>query len=380
MLNFNRRFCVTVKELKFLRVFWVVALLIFAQYCLADLPRAAQIDRYKNMVTNAIKRKDCVSILDNIRKLEQLTQDLPESMVFAEAECFLQAGNGESAMKVLEVYIATLGKDGEYYQRALDAYTKAENLTAMRRNKSGPSGGNEGKEVRRVEDVLDEISAEMVEVPAGCFQMGASPSDIEKNIDEAQHKVCLTQTFLIGKYEISQSQWEAVMRQNPSSMSKCGPNCPVERVNWRDVNRFIEKLNDATGLKYRLPTEAEWEYTCRGGGKAEKYCGGDYIAELAWYDSNSKRRTHTRGQKQANALGVFDMSGNVSEHVADRYDENYYLHSVENDPQGPEQGFARVIRGGSWRDSAKFSRAANRRRAKPGRRGDFLGFRLARNR
>lgn len=370
-----------VKELDFLRIFWVVALLIFAQDCLAELPRAAQIDRYKNIVTNAIKRKDCVGILDNIQKLERLTQELPEAMVFAEAECLLQAGNGASAMKVLEGYIATVGKDGEYYQRALNAYTKAENMAAMRRSQASPGGlgGNEGKEIRRVEDVLNEISAEMVEVPAGCFQMGAPPSDLEKNIDEAQHKVCLTQSFLIGKYEVSQSQWEAVMRQNPSSMSKCGPDCPVERVSWRDVNRFIEELNDVTGLKYRLPTEAEWEYACRGSGKAQKYCGGDYVADLAWYDSNSKRRTHTRGQKQANALGIFDMSGNVSEHVADRYDENYYLRSQENDPQGPEQGFARVIRGGSWRDPAKFSRATNRRRAKPGRRGNFLGFRLARS-
>lgn len=356
-------------------------MLVFAESSLAELPKAAQIDRYKNIVVDAMKRKDCATIVQNIDRLEKLTDQLPQSMVYANAECLLQVGDYSGAMVALEEYIATVGKDGEYYERALKSYTRAENMNNMQRGKpsisTGP-GGNEGKEIRRVDDVLAEIDLDMVEVPAGCFEMGSPPSDFEQNIDETQHKVCLTKAFLIGKYELSQAQWETIMRRNPSAMGKCGPNCPVEQVSWRDVQRFIEKLNDVTGLEYRLPTEAEWEYACRGGGKAQKYCGGNYLAELGWYDSNSGRRTHVRGQKQANALGIYDMSGNVSEHVSDRYMEDYYKNSVVDNPPGPEQGFARVTRGGSWSSEATLSRSASRRRVKPGRRGNFLGFRLAR--
>ena len=366
-----------------LRIILAATLVAFVESSLAELPKSAQIDRYKNIVVDAMKRKDCATIVQNINRLEKLTESLPQSMIYAKAECLLQVGDAKGAMVALEEYISAVGQDGEYYERALKTYTRAENLHDMQRSKtnlSTGSDGNEGKEIRRVDDVLAEIDTEMVEVSAGCFQMGSPPTDLEQNIDETQHKVCLTKAFLIGKYELSQAQWESVMRRNPSAMVNCGPNCPVEQVSWRDVQRFIEKLNDATGLDYRLPTEAEWEYACRGGGKIQKYCGGNYLAELGWYDSNSGRRTHVRGQKQANALGIYDMSGNVSEHVSDRYAEDYYKNSVVDNPQGPEQGFARVSRGGSWRNEAILSRSASRRRVKPGRRGNFLGFRLARTR
>ena len=358
-----------------------MGMLLFAGSVLAELPKAAQIDRYRTIVLNAIKKKDCGRLLQNIGKLEQLTERLPESMIYAKAKCLLQAGESTKAMEALEDYIATVGNDGKYYQQALRAYTKAEDMRMSQRQKGGAkayAGGVELKEGRWVEDVLAKLEEEMVRVQQGCFDMGSSPSDTEQGIDETQHKVCLTKPFLIAKYEVTQAQWEAVMTNNPSAMQSCGPDCPVERVSWRDVQRFIEKVHEQTGRDYRLPTEAEWEYACRSGGRSQKYCGGDYADELGWYKGNSDRKTHPVGQKQANGLGIFDMSGNVSEYVADRYAEDYYQNSLADDPKGPEIGFSRINRGGSWRYDATESRASKRHQNKPGRRGDFIGFRLAR--
>jgi len=354
---------------------------LFAGSALAELPKAAQIDRYKTIVLNAIKKKDCSRLLHNIGKLEQLTERLPESMIYAKAKCLLQAGESEKAIEALEDYIARVGSDGKYYQQALQDYTRAEDMRASQRQKGEAKAYNGGvvelKEGRWAEDVLTKLEEEMVRVQPGCFEMGSSPSDPERGIDETQHKVCLNKPFLIAKYEVTQAQWDAVMPSNPSAMQGCGLDCPVERVSWRDVQRFIKKLHVQTGRNYRLPTEAEWEYACRSGGKSEKYCGGDFPDELGWNKGNSDHKTHTVGQKQANGLGIFDMSGNVSEYVEDRYAEDYYQNGPTDDPKGPEVGFSRVNRGGSWRYDATDSRASKRHQNKPGRRGDFLGFRLA---
>ena len=364
-----------------MRFLLVTLVFVFVRPVCAELPKAAQIDRYKTIVLNAIKKKDCRTMLKNIDKLEQLSERLPDSMLYAKAKCLLRAGESTKALAALEDYITKVGSDGEYYQQALLAYTKAEEMAKSQHKKSGiaaASGGAEAKEGQWIDDVLAAIEEKMVTVEQGCYQMGSSPSDPDRGIDEMQHKVCLSQPFLIGRYEVTQTEWAAVTRRNPSSMQDCGPDCPVERVSWRDVQQFLEKLNAQTGRNYRLPTEAEWEYACRSGGKVQKFCGGDYLDELGWYKGNSGRKTHPVGQKQPNGLGIYDMSGNVSEFVGDRYAEDYYLHSQMNDPTGPESGFSRVDRGGSWRYDATDSRASKRHRIKPGRRGDFIGFRLAR--
>jgi formylglycine-generating enzyme required for sulfatase activity len=214
-------------------------------------------------------------------------------------------------------------------------------------------------------------SMQFVSVQPGCFQMGSNDYSWSKPV----HKVCLN-AYKIGKYEVTQAQWKKVMGNNPSKFK--GSNKPVEQVSWDDVHDFIRQLNQQTGQSYRLPTEAEWEYACRSGGRDQTYCGGNNVGSVAWYDDNSGDKTHPVGQKQANGLGLYDMSGNVLEWVQDGYDGDYYDNSPTNNPKGPDSGSFRVGRGGSWRGDASNLRSANRGGVSPVDRGDGLGFRLAR--
>ena len=151
----------------------------------------------------------------------------------------------------------------------------------------------------------------------------------------------------------------------------------MENVSCDDCQAFIKKLNRKSGKNYRLPTEAEWEYACRSGGRDEKYSGGSDIDRVAWYYGNSGGSTHAVGGKVANGLGLYDMSGNVWEWCSDWYDENYYGNSPTQNPQGPESGSSRVYRGGSWNNRPAFVRSAHRLRFGTALRIDDLGFRLA---
>jgi formylglycine-generating enzyme required for sulfatase activity len=168
------------------------------------------------------------------------------------------------------------------------------------------------------------------------------------------------------------------MGKNPSHF--IGSNRPVEKVSWNDIQEFIRKLNQQTGLNYRLPTEAEWEYGCHSGGETQKYCGSDNINNVAWYFLNSEGETHPVGKKQPNKLGLYDMSGNVWEIVHDWYDANYYNTSTPINPKGPENGSVKIFRGGSWYNSARFGRSSFRNYDFSGSRLSILGFRLARTR
>jgi sulfatase modifying factor 1 len=216
---------------------------------------------------------------------------------------------------------------------------------------------------------------EMIFVKGGCYQMGDTVGGGHSD-EKPVHEVCVSD-FYMGKYEVTQRQWQNIMGGNPSHFSSCGDNCPVEKVSWDDVQNFIGKLNSRTGKRYRLPTEAEWEYAARSGGKSEKYSGGNDVDAVAWYGSNSGSRTHPVGQKQPNGLGLHDMSGNVWEWCQDWYGSSYYNQSPRDNPVGPSSGSARVVRGGSWYSVAASTRAALRRRSYPVIRYDFLGFRLA---
>jgi formylglycine-generating enzyme required for sulfatase activity len=209
-----------------------------------------------------------------------------------------------------------------------------------------------------------------VSILAGEFKMGTNNgSDSEK-----LHRVRISRGFEMGKYEVTQAQWEAVMGSNPSHFK--GDNLPVENVSWDDIQGFIQRLNGLSQrYTFRLPTEAEWEYACRAG------TTGDYAGSLdamAWYEANSGNRTHPVGQKQPNAWGLYDMHGNVWEWCQDWYDYNYYEQSPGTDPQGPSSGSRRVNRGGSWYLSAAHCRSANRLGHSPGNRLNSLGFRLVR--
>lgn len=217
----------------------------------------------------------------------------------------------------------------------------------------------------------------MVAVEGGTFTMGATSeqdSDAEED-EKPAHKVTLSD-YYIGQTEVTQALWKAVMGSNPSNHK--GDNFPVECVSWNDCQEFIQKLNQLTGKQFRLPTEAEWEYAARGGRKSRgyKYAGGILIASVAWYYDNSGG-THPVATKQANELGVYDMSGNVWEWCSDWYGD--YQSSSQSDPQGPSSGFCRVLRGGSCDFNAGRCRVSSRHNFIPDFRCKFLGLRLSCN-
>lgn len=223
-----------------------------------------------------------------------------------------------------------------------------------------------------------ETGMEFVFVKGGCYQMGDTFGDGESD-EKPVHEVCVDD-YYIGKYEVTQGQWKSIRGNNPSYFSSCGDNCPVEQVSWNDIQDYIRSLNQRTGNTYRLPTEAEWEYAARSGGKSEKYSGGNDLDSVAWYDSNSAKQTHIVGQKRPNGLGIYDMTGNVWEWCQDWYGGSYYASSPKDNPQGAGSGSYRVLRGGSWSNLAKFARLAIRNKNNPDYRDYRNGFRLARTR
>lgn len=219
------------------------------------------------------------------------------------------------------------------------------------------------------------VSFEMIPVEGGTFTMGATAEQGNDAYDDEKpaHKVTLD-SYAIGKFEVTQALWKAVMGNNPSNWK--GDNLPVEKVSWNDCQEFIKKLNAATGKNFRLPTEAEWEFAARGGKKSKgyKYSGSNNLDEVAWYGQNSNKQTHPVGTKKPNELGIYDMSGNVWEWCGD-WSGNYSSSSQTN-PTGPASVCRRVHRGGCWRIDARFCRVSYRFRFVPDVRNDNLGLRL----
>ena len=223
--------------------------------------------------------------------------------------------------------------------------------------------------------VKDGISIDMVRVEAGTFTMGATPEMEDPYYwEKPTHQVTLTNDYYIGKYEVTQALWQTVMGYNPSKFK--GDNLPVEQVSWDDCQEFISKLNRITGKAFRLPTEAEWEYAARGGNKSRgyQYCGSSNLSDVAWYEDNSGSKTHDVGSKQANELGIYDMSGNVLEWCQDWFD-SYSSSSLVN-PTGVNSGSKRVIRGGSWVFATRFCHSSYRDNSTPDNRFSNLGLRL----
>ena len=222
--------------------------------------------------------------------------------------------------------------------------------------------------------VKNGITIDMVKVEAGTFMMGAT-SEMQKpyNDEKPVHQVTLTNDYYMGKYEVTQALWQAVMGRNPSKSK--GGNLPVEHVSWKDCQKFISKLNSMTGRKFRLPTEAEWEYAARGGRKSKgyQYSGSSDVFDVAWCNWVGFGAQPV-GTKQANELGLYDMAGNVQEWCQDWY--GYYDSLSQTNPTGAVSGSQRVRRGGDYMDNAKDCRSSTRRDGAPGDRYSFLGLRL----
>ncbi len=235
------------------------------------------------------------------------------------------------------------------------------------------------------------IPKEMIVVPAGTF-MRKGTTDV---YEQPAHQVTISKAFFMGKYEVTQAEWNAVMGTNLSCWK--GDTLPMETVSWYDAVEYCNKRSMAEGLTpcysgadfsvcdfsangYRLPTEAEWEWAARGGGKGRlyyEYSGSDNVDEVAWYDGNSRGKTYSVGHKLPNSLGLYDMSGNVWEWCWDWFGS--YSGDNQTDPTGPASGAYRVPRGGSWGDLAEYVRSASRGHGIPDVRYYNIGFRLVRS-
>jgi formylglycine-generating enzyme len=247
------------------------------------------------------------------------------------------------------------------------------------------------------------LGMEFIHIQGGCYQMGDTFGDGFPS-EKPVHEVCVND-FALAKYDVtvgefrtftvatgykteaeekggcgvfngSKWEWDATRNwRNPGFNQD--DSQPVVCVSWNDAGAFVSWFSKVSGKRCRLPTEAEWEYAARSGGKKEKYAGGNDINALAWYHDNDGNNTHPVGTKEPNGLGLYDMSGNVLQWVQDWYDENYYSDSIRSNPQGPLSGNEKVLRGSAWSDASAYVRAARRSRKAPSHRGSLLGFRLA---
>jgi formylglycine-generating enzyme required for sulfatase activity len=228
------------------------------------------------------------------------------------------------------------------------------------------------------------VKLEMVLIPAGEYMMGLSEGDKMEAFDmyvPPQHRVRITKPFYLGKYLVTQEQWQTLMGSNPSRFK--GPKNPVEQISWDDCQQFLGKLNAKVGGgagKFQLPSEAQWEYACRAGSKT-KYCFGDdetRLGDYAWYDKNSGNTTHPVGAKKPNAWGLYDMHGNVVEWCQDWWQDAFSYESPLDDPTGAPAGRGRVYRGCGWDNPARCCRSSSRGGEPSGFSYFNLGLRVSR--
>ncbi len=232
----------------------------------------------------------------------------------------------------------------------------------------------QGEEADRVPVQAAPFGIEFVDVAAGEFMMGSLDGGCD---EQPRHSVTISRPFQMSRFLVTQGQWKSLMGANPSFFN-LGDHLPVESVSWHDAQQFAARLSAECrdGYSYRLPTEAEWEYACRAGSTGD-FAGN--LQDMAWYGVNSGGRTHPVGQKMPNALGLYDMHGNLWEWVQDWYSSTYYLKSPATDPTGPGPGNYRVIRGGAWIVAANSCRSSHRDARWPGSRSYHVGFRLIRS-
>jgi len=248
-------------------------------------------------------------------------------------------------------------------------------------SKNNCSKALSGKKNKSQAKALDIFKNDMVFVKGGKFKMGCTEEQKRCDLDQTPPHPIVLDDFFIGKYEVTQKQWELIMGDNPSDFRSC-PECPVENVSWNDIQEFIQKIYNSTGILYRLPTEAEWEYAARGGQLTQhyQYAGSNHIDSVAWYryDKNNKKLNPV-GRKKPNELGLFDMNGNVDEWCADWYNADYYKSSITKNPLGPSAGNLKVVRGGSiYSDLPQWCNISYRMSQLPTEASTVRGFRLAR--
>ena len=317
-----------------------------------QLPPEIQADLYLLRAEEQLQEQDFAGAKGTMDQILDLQQEhdltLPAEFFFRYARVSERVGEFDTAMEYVTRYLTEAGRDGAHY---LDALRLLNTLEVE----------------RHIWELL--AGMEFVWIPAGEFLMGSISA--EADVDEGPLTlVRISKGFWLGQYEVTQEEWEAVMGSNPSSFAGCAL-CPVEGVSWEDVQEFLRRVNGTGGNRYRLPTEAEWEYAARGGPTGDRYGNLD---EIAWWDGNSGGRTHPVGQKLPNGFGLHDVLGNVWEWVQDWYGR--YPGGAVTDPQGAGSASARVFRGGGSNSDAGSVRAPTRTYYLPDFRSFSLGFRL----
>ena len=324
-----------------------------------------------------------ILLVDSIVKVEGFVLKT-KSVSPTEKWVYLSSGTKEVRImpthyKPISIYFPDFGVKGVEGKRTYILDLEGSNLVSTpvlvsSRNAKSMSSTPSGSVL--VIPVKKGISIEMVKIEAGSFDMGATPEMEKPHKDELPvHRVTLTNDYYLGKYEVTQTLWKAVMGKNPSRYK--GANLPVGQVSWNDCQKFILKLNQLTGKSFRLPTEAEWEFAARGGNKSKgyQYSGSNSLDDVAWYKNNSGDAIHAVGTKQPNELGIYDMSGNVWEWCQDV--EGAYGSFPQTNPAGSVNGVFRIQRGGCWNWDSWFCRISDRCSNLPTSCGFADGLRLA---
>ena len=354
-----------------------------------DLPPDILADQYLLEATEAMEQGELQKAERAFRKIEVLKVEPPPLFAYLYGKLLAEYGDGVEALRkgqsLLKQFVISAGRDSEYYTQTLELLSMVEakletTKRAAQRVAEIKAGLLEaGIFTERLLELLLKVDAQMVRVEGGTFTMGCTREQEKCRGNEKPAHQVEVHSFEISKYEVTQEVWAAVMGENPSHFNNC-LQCPVEQVSWEDVQAFLRKLNAGNG-RYRLPSEAEWEYAARGGQRSwgYKYAGSNGPNAVGWYSENDGDKTHPVGQKQANELGLYDLSGNVWEWVQDCWNSNYTGAPSDGRAWEREKCSRRVMRGGSWNHSPRHLRSAFRDRVSADFRHFYHGFRLARS-
>ena len=351
----------------------------------SQLPPEVQADLHLRKAEQAVRDGDAATAREAMERLASLQAEhgLEPGAEdhYRYAQAWAAAGEPQRAMEAAVRYLQSGGRDSEHYTEALDLINREGSLepgpaagnAAAGRAGPGEPAGTSAAEAPRAGEARVFDGMEFAWVPAGEFLMGSASAEADDD-ERPVTRVRISRGFWLGRYEVTQAEWEAVTGTNPAEFSGCG-RCPVERVSWDDAQGIIRRLNGrAGGSGYRLPTEAEWEYAARAGTSGDRYAPNPDA--IAWYYENSGGRPHPVGRKAPNAWGLHDMLGNVYEWVQDWYGD--YPGGTVTDTRGPGSGSVRVRRGGAWSNDAGFCRAPSRDYGAPGFHYNAVGFRLLR--
>lgn len=340
---------------------WIIAgwLVALPTSLPAQLPPEIQVDRYLLRAEQQVGERDFIGAKESLDRVLDLQREhdieVPEEFFLMYTQASLRIGLHSQAIESVTRYLTLTGRDGEHYRDALRLLDSAEaaRAAALKAAEEARRSAEEAQQKaeaakaaaeearKKAETVI--AGMEFVWIPAGEFRMGSTSSAADDH-ERPRTRVRISRGFYLGKYEVTQELWQAVMGTNPSRFSGCD-RCPVEEVSWHDAQAFVERLNTrSAGMSYRLPTEAEWEYAARAGTKGNSF--PEALDAIAWHEGNSGERTHPVGQKAPNAWGLHDMLGNVSEWVGDWH--GTYPGGRVTDPRGPSAGNLRVYRGCSW--------------------------------